>query len=135
MSIEGVNSTVDIAVSGLRAQATRMNVIASNIANASTSRTESGGPYRRQSVVLSTIMEQLKGVEVLEVVPDMTSELNRVYQPGHPDADREGFVMLPNVDVPMEMIDLITASRAYGANAAILKRYQENIDVTLELLR
>lgn len=135
MGIDGIGSTVDIAVSGLRAQSMRMRVVASNIANANTSRTETGEPYRRQSVILSTMMEQLKGVDILQVVPDMSTDFKKAYNPGHPDADENGFVTLPNVDLPMEMIDLISASRAYGANAAVLKRYQESVNVTLELLK
>jgi len=135
MSTDAINSTVDIAVSGLRAQATRMNVVASNIANANTSRTETGRPYRRQTLVLSSLAEELGGVEVLEVAPDLTSEFKRVFQPGHPDADADGYVMMPNVDLPVEMMQMVAASRAYQANAAILKRYQEMVNITIELLR
>jgi len=135
MSTDAINSTVDIAVSGLRAQATRMNVVASNIANANTSRTETGRPYRRQTLVLSSLAEELGGVEVLEMAPDLTSEFKRVFQPGHPDADADGYVMMPNVDLPVEMMQMVAASRAYQANAAILKRYQEMVNITIELLR
>ena len=135
MDIQPVNSTVDIAVSGLRAQALRMNVVAANIANASTTRAEGGLPYRRKSVVLSTLFDQLSGVEVVEIASDIETDFKRLYQPGHPDADSDGFVSMPNVDLPQEMIHMIEATRAYQANAAVLKRYQESIDVALELLR
>ena len=135
MGVDKVATPVDIAVSGLRAESLRMNVIARNIANANTSRTESGQPYRRQQVVLSTEQEGLVGVSVEEVVADMLSPFKRVYQPGHPDADKDGYVLMPNVNLPVEMMHMVAASRAYQANAAVLKRYQEMVNVTLELLR
>jgi len=135
MSMDAINSTVDIAVSGLRAQSMRMNVVASNIANANTSRTETGQPYRRQTLVFSALAEELGGVEIVEVAPDLTSEFKRVFQPGHPDADADGYMMMPNVDLPVEMMQMVAASRAYQANAAILKRYQEMVNITIELLR
>ena len=108
---------------------------AANIANASTTQAEGGLPYRRKSVVLSTLLDQLSGVEVVEVASDIETDFKRLYQPGHPDADSDGFVNMPNVDLPQEMIHMIEATRAYQANAAVLKRYQESIDVALELLR
>jgi flagellar basal-body rod protein FlgC len=126
---------VDIAVSGLRAQAKRMNVISNNIANASTTRTDSGQPYRRQDVVLLSGGGEIGGVRIGTVAADTTSDFKRVRMPGHPDADEEGWVMMPNVSLPREMMDLIVASRAYQANAAVLKRYQDAVNVTLELLR
>jgi len=134
MGIEGIPSPVDIAVSGLRAQSFRINVIAGNIANSS-SRTESGQPYRRQNVVLSTSPEELSGVTVVEVAGDFSTAFKTTYEPGHPDANEDGYVLMPNVDLPVEMMQLVTASRAYQANAAVLKRYQDVMEVTLELLR
>lgn len=135
MGVGKIPTSVDIAVSGLRAESLRMNIIARNIANANTSRTESGQPYRRQYVVLSTEREGMAGVSVEEVVADMLNPFKRVYQPGHPDADKDGYVLMPNVDLPVEMMHMMAASRAYQANAAVLKRYQEMVNVTLELLR
>ena len=126
---------IDIAVSGLQAQSRRLNVIANNIANAHTSRGRRGEPYRRQQVVLETTDRALSGVTVHGIVEDMATDFHRIYQPGHPDADAEGFVLLPNVELPTEMIQMVSASRAYEANAAVLKRYQELIDATIELLR
>jgi flagellar basal-body rod protein FlgC len=134
MSIRAVSSPIDIAVSGLKAQSLNMNVIANNIANANTSRTPSGEPFRRQSLMLSTA-GGVAGVSVDAVAADATSEFRHIYQPGHPDADAEGFVRMPNVELPVEMMNLVTASRAYQANAAVLKRFQDGVDVTLELLR
>jgi len=112
-----------------------MDIIANNIANAQTSRTETGQPYRRKELVVSTDDDLLAGVRIEDVVSDKDSPFRHVLMPGHPDADDQGYVEMPNVSLPREMIDMVTASRAYQANAAILKRYQRNVDVTLELLR
>lgn len=134
MNVSRVSSPIDIAVSGLRAESLRMKVVAANIANASTTRAANGQPYRRQEVILST-KSGLAGVESPQVMPDTTSQFKRVYQPGHPDANKDGYVMMPNVDLPVEMMSMITASRAYQANATVLRRYQDIGDATLELLR
>lgn len=135
MGVHGVSSSVDIAVSALRAQALRMNVIAGNIANVNSNRTPTGKPYRRKEVVLSTEDDEISGVQIGGIHSDTASEFKRLYQPGHPDADENGNVLMPNVDLPVEMMQMVMASRAYQANAAILKRYQAAVDVTLELLR
>ena len=128
------SNPIDIAVSGLRAQSLNMNVIANNIANANTSRTANGQPYRRQQVVLSTA-EELAGVAVDGVDQDTATQFKTMYSPGHPDADKNGHVKMPNVELPREMMHMVVASRAYQANAAVLKRYQESLDLALELLR
>ena len=135
MSVGGVSNPVDIAVSALRAQSLRMNVIAGNIANVSTTRTDAGEPYRKKEVVLSTDSGRLSGVKIGGVEADMITEFKRLYQPGHPDADGDGYVRMPNVQLPVEMMQMVMASRAYQANAATLKRYQDMVDTTLELLR
>ena len=133
--VNGISSTVDIAVSGLRAETVRMNVIANNIANAGTSRTPEGGPFRRQEALLSAGDEEALGVTIERIAPDLDTEFKKLFQPGHPDADDDGYVLMPNVDLPIEMINLVTASRAYQANAAVLKRYQDLVEATIELLR
>ena len=135
MNVSKVCNPADIAVSGLRAQSLRINVISTNIANASTTRTAAGEPYRRRDVVLGSATDALGGVDIVRVAADMQTGFKRVYQPGHPDADKDGFVLMPNVDLPVEMMHLVAASRAYQANAAVLKRHQEIVNVTLELLR
>ena len=137
MSLGRVNNigSVDIAISGLRAESRRMDIIANNIANARTSRTETGQPYRRKELVVSTDDDLLGGVKMEDIVSDKDSPFQHVLMPGHPDANDQGYVEMPNVSLPREMIDMVTASRAYQANAAILKRYQRNVDITLELLR
>ncbi|MFP3936903.1 MAG: flagellar basal body rod protein FlgC [Phycisphaerae bacterium] len=134
MSVNGV-SPVNIAVSGLTAQRRRLDVIANNIANAHTSRGPDGRPYRRQDVLLSSDSKELSGVDIRGVFEDTVADFQQVYQPGHPDADGEGFVLMPNVELPVEMVNMVSAGRAYEANAAVLKRYQELVDATLELLK
>ncbi len=137
MNVNNVSSPIDIAISGMRAEWQRMGIVSNNIANAKTTRNASGErhPYRRQDIVLSTSADSLGGITSVEVVTDTSTDFKRVYIEGHPDADEQGFVLMPNVDLPMEMINMISASRAYQANVAVLKRYQDIIEVTLELLK
>jgi flagellar basal-body rod protein FlgC len=127
-------SSVDIAVSGLRAQAMRMNCIANNIANAQTTDVGDGTPYRRKEVLLTGDDEALLGVELGDVVAD-TAEPQLLYDPGHPMANQDGYVAMPNVVVPREMMNMMAATRAYQASVAVMKRYQDVQDATLELLR
>lgn len=114
-----------ISVSGLRAQRERMNIIANNLANAQTTRTPEGGAFHRQLTLLegrslqSGGRQDQGGVWVSKVVKDM-SPLEKVYDPSHPDADAEGYLSLPNVNVATEMVDLISAQRAYEANIAVM---------------
>ncbi len=133
----------DINASGLSAERLRMEVIGNNIANASTTRSPEGGPYRRREVIFSAALDDaldgstgsgMRGVEVVGVQPD-ASELPRVYQPGHPDADDEGFVTMPNVSLANEMVDLITANRGYEANLKVLRSYRDMVQQALSLLR
>ncbi len=134
MTVDKVFGPVDIAVSGMRAQGRHMEAISSNIANARTADTGEGEPYRRLEAVFRTEEKGVSGVIVDDVVEDM-SPLQRIYDPGNPKADASGYLTMPNVHLPMEMMNLTAASRAYQANAAILKRYQKMVETTLELLR
>lgn len=134
MGIGKIASPVDVAVSGLRAETLRMNVIANNIANANTVRTPSGEPYRRKEVVLSTNPGELSGVIIDQVAGD-SSDFKTVFDPNDPYANAEGYVQMPNVELPVEMMNMITASRSYQANAAVLKRYQEMVDVALDSIK
>ena len=138
-------STIDISASGLAAERYRMDVIANNIANAGTTRSAEGGPYRRQQVVFgtrqpdfATLLQDsrslLQGVEVEGIVHDL-SEFPKVFNPGHPDADGEGMVTMPNVAIPHEMVDLITASRSYEANLKSIQSFRQITQQTLALLR
>lgn len=145
MPIGKILSTTDIAASGLSAERMRMEVAANNIANAHSTRTAEGGPYRRQQVQFSSAMEaaigsdasqinsSLRGVKVEAVVDDPTPG-QRVYNPGHPDADADGYVLMPNVQMPMEMVDLMTASRAYDANLKSLTLFKEMAEQALSLM-
>jgi len=124
-------NSLDIGASGLSAQRLRMDMISQNIANINTTRTEKGTPYRRKVVVFeersasAPFSEYLtesskdkisgKGVRVARIVED-SSPFKRVYDPGHPDADEDGYVQMPNVDLITEMVNMISATRAYEAN-------------------
>jgi flagellar basal-body rod protein FlgC len=138
---------LEISASALTAERLRMDVVAENLANAQTTRGADGQPYRRKEVVLqeragsfgaslSAAMSQKKGggVEVAAVVEDQTP-LKRIYDPGHPDADAEGYVSMPNVDTVTEMVDLIGAQRAYEANVTAMQSAKQMFARTLELLR
>ncbi|MBM4024318.1 MAG: flagellar basal body rod protein FlgC [Planctomycetes bacterium] len=134
MTVHNAFGPVDIAVSGMRAQGRHMEVISSNIANSRTADAGQGQPYRRLEVIFRTEQEGVSPVCIDQIVPDQ-SALQRIYDPGNPKADASGHIILPNVHVPVEMMNLSTASRSYQANAAILKRYQKMVETTLELLR
>jgi flagellar basal-body rod protein FlgC len=127
-----------------------MDVVAENLANAQTTRGANGQPYRRKEVILqeapgsfgaslSSAMSAGSGtrgggVQVAGVVEDSTP-LKRVYDPGHPDADAQGYVSMPNVDTVSEMVDLISASRGYEANVTAMQAAKTMFSRTLELLR
>src|SRR5207237_10532313 len=119
-----------------KAERLRMEVIANNVANALTTRTPSGGPYRRQDVLFEAIMQdemnkgqegRFGGVRVVGVRDD-PSELPRIHDAGHPDADEEGLVTMPNVFLPIEMVNLMTASRAYEANLKVLQTLRQQLE-------
>jgi flagellar basal-body rod protein FlgC len=112
-----------------------MEVISSNVSNARTTDTGNGQPYRRLEAILKTEGDdELSPVKLDDIVHD-NSEFYKVFNPGHPQADASGYVTMPNVVLPVEMMNLSVATRAYQANAAVLKRYQNMVDTTLELLR
>lgn len=132
-----------ISASGMSAERLRMEVIANNIANANSTRSANGGPFRRQDVVFAEVLgatprphgaPDLLGVTAVERVED-PSELPRVHQPGHPDADAEGFVRMPNVQLPIEMVNLLTAARAYEANVRTAQTFRQMNEQALVLLR
>ena len=132
---------VDSAASALQAEKVRMEVIAQNIANANTTRTAEGGPYKRQVVKFETYLENQFGigssspvqlVRVGQVLPD-NRPAQELYQPGHPDADAQGIVRYPNVRVHEEMADLIASSRATEANLAIIRTARSLAQQTLSI--
>jgi len=134
MEVNNTFGPIDIAISGMRAQNKHMEVISSNVANARTSNTGKGKPYRRLEAVFKTESDGISGVSIDEIVPDM-SDFHKILDPGNPNADEQGYITMPNVNLPIEMINLTIATRAYQANAAILKRYQQMVETALELLR
>lgn len=137
----GFLSAIDVSGSGLTAQRLRLDIIASNIANAETTRTQEGGPYIRKAPVFS-IKEYvsshgeggLQGVKVTSIWKD-PSPPRMIYNPGHPDADPEGYVSMPNVNPVMEMVDMIAASRAYEANVTAINSTKAMAAKALEIAR
>jgi flagellar basal-body rod protein FlgC len=135
-----VFSALDISASGLYAERTRMNVIANNLANSNSTRTPEGGPFKRQLVVLRgtevTDPGNLTGlgVSVTGVIDD-SSPFPLVYDPGHPDANADGYVAMPNVNVVEEMVDMITALRAYEANVTAIDTNKNMVRSSLDIIR
>jgi len=127
--------------SGLMVERTRIDTIAENIANARTTRTPEGGPYRRKMVVFEPILEGAlgsdasNGVARPSVIEDMRTPLERVMDPSHPDAGEDGTVEYPNVNTVMEMADLISAVRAYEANLTAQQNFVRMAERALELAR
>ena len=131
-------SGIDITAGALSAQRMRLDIVAQNIANAETTRTPSGGPYQRQIVSFeSELIKQaggqaLRSVRVSDISADKTPG-QQVFNPQHPDAGPDGMVQMPNVNLAYEMVDLITASRAYEANLAVAKNAKTMAMKTLEI--
>jgi flagellar basal-body rod protein FlgC len=134
MEVNNIFGPIDIAISGMRAQHKQMEVISSNVANARTTDAGKGEPYRRLEAIFKTDGDGIGGVSLDEIVKDM-SDFTKILDPGNPNADEQGYVTMPNVSLPKEMINLNIAMRAYKANVAILKRYQAMVETALELLR
>ena len=138
-------SALDISASGLSAERMRMSVIASNIANAQVTETPDGGPYKRQQVEFASELKRsmmsgsaknadLSGVKVKGIV-DSKEPPNIMYIPGHPKADKDGFVRMPNVSISREMVDLMAASRSYEANTAVISTLRKMTDKALNIIR
>jgi flagellar basal-body rod protein FlgC len=133
---------LNASASALDVQRTRIEVAVSNMANAESTRGADGQPYRRRDVVLSsTPMDSFDaalgradavGVQVVDIIEDETPFRQR-YEPSHPDADAQGFVSMPNVDVPEEMVDMVGAARAYQANLAAISLIRDTIQRALDL--
>ena len=148
----GMFDALEVSASALTAERLRMDVTAENLANAQTTRGADGQPYRRKEVVLAEATNggfgtQLAkamggsgsagspgGVEVQAITEDANPG-KLVYDPGHPDADAKGYVRMPNVDTVAEMVDLISASRAYEANVTAMNAAKQMFSKTLDLLR
>ena len=151
----GMFTSINIAATGMAAERLRSDVISNNIANASTTRTQEGGAFKKSSVILRPVSDQSaqwrspftpssldngpgKGVKVLEIRKD-TSQGRLVYDPDHPDAIKSGpnagYVEYPNVNIVNEMVDLISASRAYEANATVVDGAKDMFKAALEIGR
>ena len=136
--------SLETSASGLYAERKRMDVIASNLSNIETTRTKEGGPYRRKMVVMSTKeMDQkfddvfnnsLNGVQIEDIVEDK-APFKKIYNPGHPDADKDGYVSKPNVDLVVETTNMMMARRAFEANIAAIKATREMVLKALEIGR
>ena len=140
----GAFSSFDISTSGMTAERLRMNVIAHNLANVNTTRTKEGGPYKRRYVVFEEVLADAQGkldglmgdvgagVRVVEYGRD-TGEGAKRYKPGHPDADADGMLEMPNVEPWREMIDMMNASRGYEANVMAISAAKQMILKALEI--
>jgi flagellar basal-body rod protein FlgC len=142
-----IDGTLAISASALHAERLRLDAIASNLANARTTRTPEGGPYKRRNVVFESqpiesdfaaTIEALsddaarRGVQVAQVIEDQ-SPPRRVHDPSHPDADDQGYVSYPNVDPVSEMVDLMSATRAYEANVQAVKATRTMAEAALSI--
>ena len=141
-------STISVSASGMSAQRQRAELLVENIANADTTRTAEGGPYQRRDAVfqsgqvsspfssfLDTQMDgESNGVTVGDVVTD-TTEPDRRYMPGHPDADKDGYVAFPHVNVAQDMVDLLGASRGYQANVSAISAVKDMIQRSIDLFK
>jgi flagellar basal-body rod protein FlgC len=147
----GLFDAIDVTGSGLSAERLRMDVTSENLANAQTTRGADGQPYSRKEVVLQeagggssfgsvlagaigNASSPARGVQVAGIVADGTP-LKRIYDPGHPDADKNGYVTMPNVNTVTEMTDLISASRAYEADVTAMQTAKQMFTKTLDILR
>lgn len=144
----GFFKSMNISSSALAAQRLRMNVLSTNLANASTTRTPEGGPYKRRDVVFSALPTgnefedflddsygtQLQEVRVVDIHKDKAPP-RRVLDPSHPDADKDGFVNMPNIQVMTEMVNMITATRAYEANTTAINSAKQMAMKALEIGR
>jgi flagellar basal-body rod protein FlgC len=140
-------SSLDVSASGMAAQRTRAELLVENLANAETTRTPEGGPYRRKDVVFSadsssSFSSELNsalggnaaGVSVSDTVVD-TRDPDRRYLPGHPDADKDGYVAFPRINPAEDMVDLLGASRSYEANVAAMSAVKDMIQKSLDLFK
>ena len=132
-----IEKILTISASGLEAQRLRMNIIAGNLANAQSTHSPEGGPYRRKDVVFSEILDSMSGkgsgeVQVSGVIEDQRP-FQMVYDPQHPDANAEGYVQLPNVNLLEEMVNMMSASRSYEANVTAINSAKSMARKALEI--
>lgn len=141
-------SSLSVSASGMAAQRTRAELLVQNLANAETTRTAEGGPYRRKDVIFSSAPQTSEfsavfqtelnasgtGVEVSDVIED-SREPDKRYLPGHPDADKDGYVAFPHSNPAEDMVDLVGASRCYAGNIAAMQAVKDMIMRSIDLLK
>jgi flagellar basal-body rod protein FlgC len=141
-------SVLSVSASGMSAQRTRAELLAENLANAETTRTPDGGPYKRKDAVFSSASQTspfsaifqtemgsgVNGVEVADVVED-TREPDKRYLPGHPDADKDGYVAFPRINPAEDMVDLLSAARGYQGNVAAMTAIKDMIMHSIDLMK
>jgi flagellar basal-body rod protein FlgC len=133
---------MDVSASGLTAQRQRLDVIAENLANINTTRTAQGGPYKRKSVIMEarpaedfdSLLGSPEKVDVVQITED-SKGLRPEFEPGHPDANKEGMVLYPNINPVSELVNLMLASRAYEANVSVLRTAKAMAVKALEIGR
>lgn len=134
----GISDTLHISASGMQAQAERLRVVAENIANAgSTSDVPGGEPYRRKMVVFQNVLDKEMGTNLVKVGKRVLdkSDFIKKYQPYHPAADDQGYVLYPNVNSIIEMMDMREARRGYEANLNVIEMAKAMLSQTINLLR
>lgn len=139
MGVNPLFGSMSISASGMSAERLRMEIIANNLANAQSTRGPDGKPFRRQEVIFESVGAgkgpgQYGGVRAVDVVDD-PSPYQRVYMPGHPQADDTGHVEMPNVELPKEMVNLMTAMRSYEANLKAAQAFKQMNEQALVLMR
>ncbi len=143
----GLMNAIDVSATGLTAQRRRLELLVSNLANANTTRPAGQEPYRRKDVLFSAAEPQqtfgsafdeaigaVRGVEITKVVTDTTEPLKR-YEPGHPHADKDGYVLYPNINPMQEMVNVMSATRSYEANLQAVTAAKDMANKTLEIIR
>ena len=137
-------ASLHVSASALKAQTVRLDTISSNLANVETTSTPEGGPYKRKSVYFqskpfsfqehldSTAKDSVQGVEVKKIMEDQDPP-RKVFNPSHPDADKDGYVAMPNISVLKEMVDMMSATRSYEANVTAIKSEKRMIQKALEI--
>lgn len=146
MPIDALFNTIRISGTGTKAQRLRMDTIASNLANVNTTRTPEGGPYQRKVPIFEEVFDMtlrneydpkekmFDGVQVSGIAPAQEC-FKQVFDPGHPDANENGYVTTPNINSMEEMVNLIDASRAYEANLSVIRNTRRILNDTIALLR
>jgi len=143
----GIMTAIEVGATGLSAQRRRLELLMSNLVNANTTQAPGNEPYRRKDVLLSATPPQsnfanafdsavnaVRGVEVTQVAIDRSDPIKR-YEPGHPHADKDGYVLYPNINAMQEMVNVMSATRSYEANLQVVNAAKEMANKTLEIIK